>query len=249
MWSFLVHTKFTLYISALSIYIHDIFVVLCLRVQFLCAHNFVVRQGIHVNGHNSFSHSGDQNWVWCRFVVPDGWSRAGRDEHTTHALTTGISLRWIPNFLCTFSETENRVVKSPTGICSIHLIGKTADDCQTHFVWLIFPVLFQALADYNVLGGNLEQTHEHLFPPFHDLTAQWKRRRIHIQVYGGCNLPQSNAIFLTQIIPTPRAVKRYPLCNYYWIVNFRGYKVIIYTALCDYLPELKLIGKISQFNS
>ena len=93
-----------------------------------------------------------------------GHERAQRTNYAVlHALMTGISLRWIPTYKVSLSETECRVVKAP--ICSIHLIGKTADHCQTYFIWLMFPVLLHVLADYIVLGGNLEQIQEHLFPP------------------------------------------------------------------------------------
>ena len=52
-------------------------------------------------------------------------------------------------------------------VCTFDLFHKSGDDCQAHFVRLMFLAHFQAFADdANVLKSDLEQVDEHLLPPF-----------------------------------------------------------------------------------
>ena len=86
-----------------------------LCMQFLRAHNFVVRQGMVSletwKWTQCFLAFGTPNWVWCRFVEPDGWSRAGRNEQTTQSC-----MLWRPALVCAgFLRTKCRSVRRNVG--------------------------------------------------------------------------------------------------------------------------------------
>ena len=133
-------------------------------MQFLRAHNFVVRQSMISlktrKRTQSFITIGTPklgSMSFCRTSrLILRWTR--RTNYTVlPALMTGIGLRWIPTHKVSLSETEWCRVKLSTGMvvcsnCSVQLLRRTDDDWQAHFVRL----KFQVLADYTVLWGNLE---------------------------------------------------------------------------------------------